>query len=94
MSNLPPFDAAAEQVTPHGSGTPIVDLVKLDLETRAVAGEPKYRERLKANNGRDALLDAYQEGLDLVMYLRQLIEERRLAEARQLETSKDNLCHS
>jgi hypothetical protein len=28
------------------------------------------------NNGRDSLMDAYQEALDLVMYLRQAIEER------------------
>lgn len=27
-------------------------------------------------NGRDALLDAYQEALDLVVYLRQVIYER------------------
>lgn len=29
-----------------------------------------------AHNGRDALVDAYQEALDLTMYLRQAIEER------------------
>ena len=49
-----PFNAAAEQPTPHGSGTPIVDLVKQDLETRAQAGQLKYGERLKAHNGRNA----------------------------------------
>lgn len=32
---------------------------------------------LQAHNGRDPLVDAYQEALDLVVYLRQAIEERR-----------------
>ena len=39
-------------------------------------GEAEYGERLKPHNGRDALLDAYQEALDLAMYLRQAIAER------------------
>lgn len=72
-----PFNAAAKQPTPKGSGTPIIDLVIADLETRAKAGEKKYGEQLKAHNGRDSLLDAYQEALDLCMYLRQAIEERK-----------------
>ena len=32
---------------------------------------------LQAHNGRDPLVDAYQEALDLAVYLRQAIEERR-----------------
>lgn len=70
------FDATMVQPTPKGSGTPIVDLVKIDLDRRAFVGEQKYGEKLKAFNGRDALMDAYQEALDLVCYLRQAIEER------------------
>lgn len=70
------FDAAKIQPTPNGSGTPIVDLVKIDLDRRAFVGEQKYGEKLKAFNGRDALMDAYQESLDLACYLRQAIEER------------------
>lgn len=73
------MDAAQEQQIPHGSGTPIVELVKADLERRAQYGERRYGERLKAHNGRDALLDAYQEALDLAVYLRQAIEERGTA---------------
>lgn len=63
------------QAAPNGSGIPIVDLVKTDLEARAVMGEQTYGERLKAHNGRNPLIDAYQEALDLAMYLRQAIEE-------------------
>jgi len=32
--------------------------------------------RLHTNNGRDALLDAYQEILDALSYVRQELEER------------------
>jgi hypothetical protein len=36
----------------------------------------KYGTPLQTNNGRDALMDAYQEACDMVMYLRQAIAER------------------
>jgi hypothetical protein len=39
-------------------------------------GRERYSTPLQAHNGRDALVDAYQEALDLVVYLRQVIEER------------------
>lgn len=68
--------AEVEQPMPEGDGADIVELVKNDLECRAVLGERKYGERLKPHNGRDALVDAYQEALDLCMYLRQVIEEK------------------
>ena len=61
---------------PVGDGKPVVDLVLKDIADRVAFGEAKYGTRLKTNNGRDALVDAYQEALDLVMYLRQAIEER------------------
>lgn len=40
-------------------------------------GRQKYGTPLTADNGRDPLVDAYQEALDLVVYLRQAIEERK-----------------
>jgi hypothetical protein len=59
------------------SGAPyIVDQVIADLAARAAMGERKYGVRLQAHNGRDALMDAYQEALDLCCYLRQAIKER------------------
>jgi hypothetical protein len=70
------MNAAEIQAMPNGSGADICEMVKQDLEARAELGVTKYGERLLANNGRDALLDAYQEALDLCMYLRQEIEER------------------
>lgn len=65
-----------EQPTPKGEGTPIVDLVMQDLIDRKEFGNKKYGEPLKAFNGRNSLLDAYQESLDLCIYLRQLLEEQ------------------
>lgn len=41
------------------------------LEARAALGQEKYGVMLQTHNGRNAMADSYQEGLDLVMYLRQ-----------------------
>jgi len=54
----------------------IVDLVETDIRARAEEYRPKYGTYLESHNGRDALMDAYQEALDLCMYLRQAIAER------------------
>jgi len=51
------------------------DLVVADMKDRDVTGAAKYGTRLQPFNGRDSLVDAYQEALDLVVYLRQRIEE-------------------
>lgn len=45
------------------------------LRERAKSGLAKYGVYLETNNGRDALVDAFQEALDLVMYLEQYREE-------------------
>ena len=54
----------------------IWDLVIADMQERNAIGITKYRTPLQALNSRAALLDAYQEALDLCVYLRQAIEER------------------
>lgn len=54
----------------------IVDLVVEDMVERKRIGTERYGTPLQPFNGRDALVDAYQEALDLVMYLRQAIYER------------------
>lgn len=56
----------------------IADLVLADIRARDEFGASKYGTRLQPHNGRDALMDAYQEALDLVFYLRQALEERAL----------------
>ena len=70
------MNAAVRQPPPTGAGNDITSLVIKDFQTRADFGEKKYGTWLKAHNGRDALMDAYQEALDLCVYLRQAIEER------------------
>ena len=54
----------------------IQDLVIADIEARKAVGLERYGTLLQAFNGRDALMDAYQEVLDLAVYLRQALEER------------------
>jgi hypothetical protein len=56
--------------------TEIFPLVQADMEARIAKGAKQYGERLASRNGRDALWDAYEEAMDLCMYLRQAIAER------------------
>ncbi len=67
-----------DQPPPRQSdGKAIQDLVIEDMRERKRIGEERYGTPLQAYNGRDALIDAYQEALDLCCYLRQAIEERQ-----------------
>lgn len=61
---------------PNG-GRPVWELVVEDMMERDRVGRERYGTPLKTHNGRDALVDAYQEALDLCVYLRQAIEERK-----------------
>lgn len=54
----------------------IADLVIDDLRERKRMGTEKYGTPLQAFNGRDPLVDAYQESIDQTQYLRQAIDER------------------
>lgn len=56
---------------------PVVPLVLRDAKARDAQGRAKYGVPLQPNNGRDALIDAYQEALDLCAYLRQALAERK-----------------
>lgn len=47
-----------------------------DIKQRKQIGIERYGTPLQAFNGRDALQDAYEEAIDLCMYLKQLIVER------------------
>ncbi len=51
-------------------------LVIEDMLARDNVGRERYGVPLQPHNGRDALLDAYAEALDLCVYLRQAIFER------------------
>lgn len=83
------FNAVKGEPAPTGDGTDVTNLVVDDITARSAAGEKKYGTRLKTFNGRNALVDAYQEALDLVMYLRQRIEEEY---QRSQDDSQDDGC--
>lgn len=53
----------------------IQHMVRVDLEYRERLGRERYGTSLYPYNGREAILDAYEEALDLCCYLRQVIEE-------------------
>ena len=70
------FTAAAKpEPKPTGNGEIVLNEVIKDLLDRSKEGEKKYGTLLKTNNGRNALMDAYQEALDLCMYLKQCLME-------------------
>lgn len=65
------------QPNPKSDRPDVWPLVIKDMADRDHLGKVKYGIPLRSHNGRDALVDAYQEVLDLSVYLRQEIEERR-----------------
>lgn len=69
--------AAGEQPLPKGKGRAVGPLVIEDIQARLKKGEGTYGEELKTFNGRDGMLDLYQELLDSCLYIRQVMEENR-----------------
>lgn len=68
---------ANEQPAPVANDRPAVwPLVVEDMKARDAVGRERYGVPLQPNNGRDALRDAYEEALDLCVYLKQAILER------------------
>ena len=70
-------DPETDQQLPVVNDRPFVqDLVIADINARKALGIKKYGTLLQSGNGRDMLLDAYEEALDLVIYLRGALDER------------------
>ncbi len=68
-----------EQTAPKTNEEEAVwDLVIRDMTERDAEGFRKYKTRLQRFNGRNAVIDAYQESLDQTVYLRQAIEEKKM----------------
>lgn len=66
-----------EQPLPTKNLLPCIqDLAVADIEARKALGIKRYGTVLQPHNGRDALRDAYEEAVDLVIYLRQVLYER------------------
>lgn len=61
----------------RGVAEPTVDLVMVDLLERKRLGIAHYGMPHQHDNGRDHLVDAYEELLDAAIYLRAEIERRR-----------------
>jgi hypothetical protein len=60
--------------TPNDSED-IQSMVIRDIESRRQHGIKTYGTALQAFNGRDAVKDAYEESMDLTMYLKQMLVE-------------------
>ena len=74
-------DGHGELVQPEPAPVPndkpaVWDLVIEDMKARDEMGRAKYGTPLQPHNGRDVLVDMYQEALDLTVYIRQAIFER------------------
>lgn len=73
----PPTVGEGESVWPliyDSTGLVLPDWLKADMRARHEMGIAKYGTALKVWNGRDAVIDAYQESLDLIVYVRQARE--------------------
>jgi hypothetical protein len=72
--------ASTREPMPTKGTIDILPLVISDLQERDKVGRKKYGTTLQSGNGRNALVDATQEAMDLVMYLRQELcdQEKRI----------------
>jgi hypothetical protein len=82
----------ADQPPPAPSTGDVWRLVLADMEQRRLLGIERYGTPVQPFNGRDALTDAYQELLDLTVYLRQWLAERQalLAKVDELEATLED----
>lgn len=70
-----------QQLPVHNDQISCQDLVIADIEARKALGLKKYGTLLQPFNGRSFLQDAYEEVLDLAVYLRGKLEEERQTNA-------------
>ncbi|MDA8320407.1 MAG: hypothetical protein M0030_11450 [Actinomycetota bacterium] len=68
--------ATTEQPGPSPASGDVWLSVIQDMNDRRLLGIARYGTPLQAGNGRDALVDAYQEALDLAVYLKQRLTEQ------------------
>lgn len=85
-------EAAGAQPPPKPGNAPATwDLVVTDMRRRDETGEKRYGVRHQFDNGRDHLVDAYEESLDQSCYLRAEVEKRkRMRELARVVRSPEN----
>lgn len=88
-------DPSTDQPLPIPNGRkPIVDQCIEDvLPPRKEHGIAKYGQALQAFNGRDPVQDAFEESVDLMLYLKQILEENAALEQYVLDNESDVWCH-
>ena len=69
------WDLVIEDARIIGADKTTVALAVKDMRGRDEFGFAKYKTRIQPRNGRDNLVDAYQEALDLCVYLRSELYE-------------------
>ena len=69
-------DPARDQPLPVPGRQSVTNALLHALAERRQYGTMKYGRELETNNGRDALKDAWEEAVDLVVYLTQMRLER------------------
>lgn len=67
----------------------IQDMVINDIRDRKELGISRYGTALQANNGRDMAKDAYEEAMDLTIYLKGLMEE--ISDLKNVKPSRSKL---
>lgn len=73
---LGPDVKASRHITPKPRSSAIWDLVIADMRERDRIGTERYGDRLRTTSTNDPLRFAYEEALDLAVYLRQAIAQR------------------
>lgn len=68
---------APQPMPAGGTGSDIFDLVIADFQERNALGLRTYGVALRAHDGRINMIDLYQEMLDVVVYMRKEMEERK-----------------
>lgn len=86
---VPTKQREGDQQLPDGDASQpdIQSLVIADWEGRRQVGIERYGQGLKAFNGRDTLRDAYEEAMDLSVYLRSLLVMREASYERLIEVA-------
>lgn len=71
------MDGTKIEPMPIKGSTTVWKEVLADIVDRAEFGHSRYNTELKTFNGRDALVDTYQELIDGAMYVKQRIMENK-----------------